>query len=258
MAKFIGTLEEFEQFIGPATNKIVTKLGKALKKKSQASCQNHKLGEHTITAEKCGKHKSLDAAHFSHLAKDRKSIIAAILKQNFPQIEGEYEVCLSEFLIHYEAAHHPLDESLIMLCRQHHSAYDRKNRTVDEACDQETDQLITIQIPDNQELNVNTIKKALMQQIHYLEGKICNIAKISGKIWNFNINKENAEGFLLCYNQFDASVSILKYVDAHEIGNLKKNKETMSIIIPVQEEEFIDKASQFKFEFIEHVYLINE
>lgn len=42
MGKYLRNKEDFEVLIGPFTNKIVTTLGKELRKK-QKSCQNHKL-----------------------------------------------------------------------------------------------------------------------------------------------------------------------------------------------------------------------
>ena len=95
MAEFKGTFKDFEQFIGPTTNKVVTKLGKQLKKK-QKSCQNHSLNDNTINNEKCGVWKKLDAAHFSHLQRDRKSIIKKILEEKYKLSEDLYLVDLEQ------------------------------------------------------------------------------------------------------------------------------------------------------------------
>src|SRR5690606_21357666 len=143
MAVFTGSLVDFEKFIGPATNKIVTRLGKELKK-TQKTCQNDILGEHTTFPDYCGKYKSLDSAHFSHRKLDRKSIIKNILDANYKD-GTTYSVDLNSFLNHYEKAHRPLSDNLIMLCRQHHSAYDKKHKvTADYTEEIDTDTEIQI------------------------------------------------------------------------------------------------------------------
>lgn len=262
MATFEGTLLEFDKFIGPTTNKVVTRLGKQLKK-TQRSCQNDSLKKFTVDDEYCGKYKSLDAAHFSHLKLDRKSIIKNILNKHFKK-DKAYSVDLVKFLQHYEKAHMPLEKNLIMLCRQHHVIYDRFNKSTeaDELESNEIDEIVLINLKDNQEIDLKTdeIKKLLISQIDYLNSANCNIARISGKedfFWNFNIKKSLKSGYLLCLNQFDRTVTVLKYDFLNDqIGNVKKNKNKISLLIPFSETEFKDKGSDYVYEVIECIELV--
>jgi hypothetical protein len=258
MAKFEGTFEEFEKFIGPTTNKLVTKLGKELKK-SQRSCQNHVLGEHTSNSEYCGKYKGLDTAHFSHNKLDRKSMIKNILNEHFAN-ENSYSVDLNLFLSYYEQAHLPLSDNLIMLCRKHHSAYDKKYKVkADDILQNKIDTEIEIASEEITKAGIGKLKKKLVNEIGYLkEGKI-NIASISGKekfFWNFNISKNNKKGFLLCLNQFDKSVTVLKYDFTQlKVGRLKEDKKTISLIVPYSEIEFKDRKTAYEYEIVENIIL---
>lgn len=260
MAKFIGTFEEFETFIGPSTNKIVTRLGKQLKKK-QKSCQNHTLGEHTLDASKCGKHKSLDAAHFSHNGKDRKSIIKRILEKNFKNSDNLYEVNLDAFLDFYNEAHSPVENAIVMLCRTHHSAYDKKNKITDEyiIVDNEPVSIEEQLIPKVGEGTL-AVKTAMQNHVDYLEGVDCFAAGISSESWNFNIPVKSKSGYLLCYNALDLTVTVLKYnFSENDLvclqDNLKKDKKSYSILIPYSDIEFKDIKSGYEFEFVEEFVL---
>lgn len=262
MATFEGTFEDFEKFIGPSTNKMVTRLGKQLKK-TQRSCQNSTLEKNTLNDEFCGKYKNLDAAHFSHKELDRKSIIEKILDAHFKN-DKKYIVDLEQFLIFYEVEHQPLNEKLIMLCRQHHVSYDRfnKSREADELQINETDEVSSISLNNSQEIDLKTdlIKKQIINQFDYLRNTNCNIARISGKdefFWNFNIDKNIKNGYLLCLNQFDRTVTVLKYdFSINQIGNVKKNVNKISLLIPFSETEFKDKGSNYLYEVIECIKLV--
>lgn len=239
----------------------MTRLGKQIKK-TQKSCQNDLLKENTVVNEYCGKYKSLDAAHFSYRQLDRKSIIRNILNQHFKK-GNVFTVDLNMFLVHYEEAHKPLNENLIMLCRQHHVSYDRHNKSseADELESNEIDEVISISLNDNQEIGLKTdeIKKQLINKFDYLNNTNCNIARISGKVeffWNFNIKKSIKTGLLICMNQFDKSVTISKYdFTFDKVGTDKKDKEKISLTIPYSESEFLDKKTNYKYEVVEYIKL---
>ncbi|MEJ5106652.1 hypothetical protein [Chryseobacterium sp. MYb328] len=201
MAVFEGSFADFEKFIGPATNKIITKLGRELKK-SQKTCQNNALGEYTNNPDYCGRYKCLDTAHFSHKKLDRKSIIRNILNRYFKNGDS-YSVNLNTFLNHYEEAHKPLKDNLIMLCRQHHSAYDKKHKVVDEyVLDNEIDNKIQFNDKKITEIDSGKLKERLVNEIRYLKKGNNNISSISGKekfIWNFNISKNSKKGFFIMF-----------------------------------------------------------
>lgn len=250
MARFIGTEDEFNQYIGPRTNKIVTSLGKELRKK-QKSCQNHVEG---IEGDKCGKHKLLDAAHFSHKNRDRKSIIKEILDKNFSS-EDNYDVDLEYFNNLFIEAHYPLEENLVMLCRQHHSQYDKKNkRIVNYAEDAvEIEEVIDIHVALDFKKNAKEIKKDIISQIEYLSSGDVSIASLSHDSWNFNISKNSSKGWLLAFNQYDNSVTILKYdLTAVDVSTLvKKDKKKLSLNIPFSDEKFIEKKTGYVFEVVD-------
>lgn len=256
MALFEGTLEEFERFIGPATNKVVTKLGKQLKK-SQKSCQNSTLEGVSSNSENCGKYKSLDAAHFSHKELDRKSIIKNILNNNFKKDEI-YSVKLDHFLSLYEQEHFPLNEKLIMLCRQHHSAYDKKYKLVTNyAVEEEIDNQIEIGDQEITKIVVKQLKKKIVNSLEYLKNVDCKIASIINEQWNFNIKNDIKNGYLLCLNQFDRTVTVLRYDFSNDqVGNVKKDGNKISLLIPFSETQFKDKSIDYLYEVIECIKMV--
>ena len=254
MAVFTGSLADFEKFIGPATNRIVTKLGKELKK-SQKTCQNNVLGEHTTVAEYCGKYKSLDSAHFSHKKLDRKSIIKNILNVNFKN-GNSYSVDLNTFLHHYEEAHKPLKDNLIMLCRQHHRAYDKKHKVKNEYYEENDIDTEMKADKDITKSDVKQLKNKLIDSLDYLKNANSKIARISGEQWNFNIGIEEKKGYLLCLNQFDWTITVLKYdFSVYQIGNLKKDGNKISLLIPFSESAFRDKFTAYQYEMVENINL---
>lgn len=257
MGKYIGNKEDFEVFIGPFTNKIVTTLGKELRKK-QKSCQNHKLEKNTCNNAKCGKYKLLDTAHLSHLNLDRRTIIYNILEQYYKTGENLYEVELNEFLNFYKAAHLPLENKLIMLCRQHHKRYDtfvKKSNPnfIIENYDDFVVEEETIAV-ETENITSKEIKKILIKQeiLEDIENKHQSISKLHGKkdnfFWEFNVPKNSKLGYLICYNQLDKSVVILNYHLNNNLGKLKKDKKKIDIIIPFHNESFIDKHSGIELE----------
>ncbi|SFH77868.1 hypothetical protein [Halpernia frigidisoli] len=225
MALFEGTLEEFEKFIGPATNKVVTRLGKQLKK-TQKSCQNHIIGDKT-----CGVWKSLDAGHFSHLGNDRKSMIQEILKKYLIKNGLIYHVDLMLFLDEFEKAHSPLNKNLIMLCRQHHINYDLKNRIKDKKITIEQNYNDT-EISENdiqepilisQEILLNNLatrvdKKVVKDKIIFLLAHLnistenCAFAKYTNKKWQFDIaeKKLDQDYNFIFYNSLNYSFDVGK------------------------------------------------
>lgn len=255
MALFEGSFVDFEKFIGPATNKIVTKLGKELKKR-QKTCQNNFLGKHTMNCDKCGKYKSLDTAHFSHKKLDRKSIIKNILNEYYKN-GSSYSVDLNTFLNHYQEAHLPLEDNLIMLCRPHHRAYDKKHNVKDEYFEEnDVDTGVMVDSEDSRKSDVKQLKNKLIDSLDYLKNANSKIARISGEQWNFNIGIEEKKGYLLCLNQFDWTITVLKYdFSVYQIGNLKKDGNKISLLIPFSESEFRDKFTEYQYEIVENINL---
>lgn len=227
MAKFEGTFLEFEKFIGATTNKVITRLGKQLKK-HQKSCQNH-----SIDGENCGIWKRLDAAHFSHKDRDRKTLVEQILKTNFLDegSKGIYKVDLNVFLKKFEEEHAPLHDNLIMLCRTHHSKYDKKNKVASsiEILDEEYDEIEINENEINKDVDVEehvvmnnlddkhdkkAVKEAIISylQIFKVNKDNCSFAKFGNKKWQFDIieKKLDKDYFFIFYNSIDNSYDVGK------------------------------------------------
>jgi hypothetical protein len=259
MATFEGTFEEFEKFIGPATNKVVTKLGKELKK-TQKSCQNNSLKENTTNSEYCGVWKSLDAAHFSHLGKDRKSLISKILKTNYVKEGNIFSVPLFKFLEKFEKAHSLLDKNLIMLCRQHHVQYDIKNRGTKNIAEDNYKEIEVsaneveeaIRVEENMMLNnlesthdKTAVKSAIihrLQNIGVNKGN-CTFAKQGNKKWQFDIieNKLNQDYYFIFYNSLNYTFDIGKL--------LQSDIEKMKVVLKSKEYETRNNEKSFSVFF---------
>ena len=109
MATFKGTEKDFNLFIGPLTRNIVCNL--ARKHKKHTTCQYEKG---------CNKRTGLEAAHIK--GKERPVIIASLLA----------EVDLKEFEEKFKAAHNPIEETILPLCKKHHIEYDKKEGITEE------------------------------------------------------------------------------------------------------------------------------
>lgn len=227
MAKFEGTFLEFEKFIGPTTNKIVTRLGKQLKK-NQKSCQNH-----AIQGESCGIWKRLDAAHFSHKNKDRKSMIEEILKTNFISTHSTeiYTVDLELFLNKFNEVHTPLQDNLIMLCRKHHRQYDiiNKDASNTEVLEEEYDDTEIVENESNKDVEIEQhvvlnnlndkhdkklVKEAIINylNIYDVNKENCSFAKFGNKKWQFDIieKKLDKDYFFIFYDSSDNTFDVGK------------------------------------------------
>jgi len=110
-AEFRGSIKEFYRFIEPRIrNKINTDTRK-LKKSHNKKCQKCKEENHI-----------LEAAHIH--GKERRTIIESVLKKysNEKVIVCDLQKVEREII----AAHHPLKECFLFLCRKCHKEYDRK------------------------------------------------------------------------------------------------------------------------------------
>ena len=109
MAKFTGTLNEFDRFIGPRLRNVVqTSLGRK---------HRNYIGK----CEMCPKTDDLHAAHMH--GTDRKSLIKEALGDNCINEKIE-DVDLAEFERKFKELHIPPERIFKILCRQCHREYD--------------------------------------------------------------------------------------------------------------------------------------
>ncbi|MDM1346497.1 hypothetical protein [Myroides marinus] len=246
MALFTGSFKEFEKYVGPTTNKLITKLGKELKRE-QKSCQNHQIG-----GENCGVWKRLDAAHFSSQGRDRKSMIKELLESNFKIEEDIYNVDLDKFIILFEEQHRNkgLSSNLIMLCRQHHARYDLpyKGKNVGFEYEDveilENYSLLPLLLTDAISEHKSTeIKKSIVKEINELGVTLsnCSYAKFTNKKWQFDIKEDKLKQdlYFVFYNPSDYSFDIGKITEA----------ELDKISMSLKQKEYDDRKAERSFSF---------
>jgi hypothetical protein len=111
MAIFIGTIKEFNKYIGGYSRNTVQNITRKHKKE---------IGK----CEHCGSRtKKLQAAH--RKGKERPEIVCSIL-QNY--IEDKIiNIELETFEQQYLLCHQPIDEAIIVLCKKCHQEYDKNS-----------------------------------------------------------------------------------------------------------------------------------
>ena len=107
MASFIGTNQEFKRFIGPRLRNLIQQITK-----------NHKA--EVASCEHCGSKENLESAHVH--GRDRNEIIDLILTDYTNN--GVITVELSKFEEKFIYEHHPLEKSILILCKECHGKYD--------------------------------------------------------------------------------------------------------------------------------------
>lgn len=254
MAFFEGTPDEFYKFIGPRTSDIVTKLARP-KRKEQKSC-----GRKNEDGQPCRNHARLDAAHLK--GNTRREIIERILKDfgKHGSKKGTYEIDLDVFEEKFERAHDDFFKVINFMCRKHHKAYDMKNKIENDEDDYKE---IEEEKIENDIINFGSdtkeVKSFLIEKLEYLTNKNCVAARISDENWNFNpkVSQLDKDCYLLCFNQFEQYVIVLK-IEAKTINPelVKKEKsDRTSLNIPYSESEFIEKKTGTVLEYIETVGL---
>lgn len=107
MASFIGTHQEFRRYIGPMLRNLVQQITK-IHKAEISACEH------------CGLKENLESAHVKD--RDRNEIIDFILRE-FTTNEV-ITVNLSVFEKKFKEEHHPIEKSILILCRNCHKLYD--------------------------------------------------------------------------------------------------------------------------------------
>jgi len=119
MARFIGSIEDYEKYIGPRIRNVVNLIAKNERDKKQGIC------------EFCGKESELQAAHKQ--GKERKTLIRQALEKynNGSYLDIDIEKCENEII----ELHKPIDQVFYFLCSDCHRKYDNENKqkTIDTA-----------------------------------------------------------------------------------------------------------------------------
>ncbi|MFD2943262.1 hypothetical protein [Flavobacterium notoginsengisoli] len=117
MAKFNGTIKDFEKFVGPRLRNIVQTSIARKYKRSIAQCQ----------FEKCGTTENLEAAHIH--GNDRKTLIKKSLGESI--VDGRIvDLDLNLFEKTFVKLHYPLEKSFMILCKECHRKYDNVTESI--------------------------------------------------------------------------------------------------------------------------------
>jgi hypothetical protein len=117
MAKFIGSVEEFHDFIGPKLRNAINDMTRTRRKKRGGVC------------EICEKKAELQSAHVH--GRDRRSLIEKVLLK-YADDYGTIQCLLEEVETRILQAHLPIEETFKFLCQPCHTRYD-SNRTQPES-----------------------------------------------------------------------------------------------------------------------------
>lgn len=135
MAKFNGTLEEFEKFVGPRLRNVVqTSLSRKYKQE---------IGK----CEECKTKKNLESAHVH--SNDRKKIIRDALDGHLLN-NIIIDLDLIAFEDRFIKLHNPLNKTFIILCKECHRKYDNIKESI-EIEDIEPVEIISIGMNDTKE-----------------------------------------------------------------------------------------------------------
>jgi hypothetical protein len=256
MAEFEGKLDDFYTFLGPRTSNIVTNIASTYRKGK--SCTQKKED-----GKACGKWRYLDAAHLK--GRERKKLIEEILEEHAEKLETDkYKIELTKFEEAFRKKHTDFDKVIEFMCRKHHKVYDTKNKikpNEDEYIEvEEPNGEIKIDIDIDFTTDSKVIKRKLIAAKEYLKDDNCAIAKISHDNWNFNMNIDNAVNgyYLVCFNQFENSFTVITFDKGRIIDSkklLKKSKDdTISLNIPYTDnKEFFEKNAEYEFEIVEYL-----
>jgi hypothetical protein len=113
MARFIGTIEDYEKYIGPRIRNIVNTFAKSERDSRNGKC------------EFCGQNTELESAH-KH-GKERNQLIKEALKKydNGSYFDIDVEKCEQDIL----ELHTPINAVFYFLCRKCHRSYDSNGKS---------------------------------------------------------------------------------------------------------------------------------
>ena len=110
MAEFVGTIEEFNRYIGPRIRNVINVIAKSERKSRNGICEH------------CGAKAELQSAHIK--GHERTLIIKDVLS-NYK--DGE-SIDINEVESEIINRHYPIKEKFLFICKSCHTKYDAKDR----------------------------------------------------------------------------------------------------------------------------------
>ena len=192
MASFIGTNKEFRRYIGPRLRNLVQQFTK--KHKAEISACEH-----------CTIKENLESAHVH--GRDRNEIIDLVLSQ-FTH-NDIITVDIEKFEGLFKKEHHPLEKSILILCRKCHREYDTK-----------VPKLNVLNIENNVAAKVNIKKSEATEKYDYLP---ITLEPSSAKIFKQELLLSKQAIIETIYNNGSVEKKIWKAQKFHESSNLLGN-----------------------------------
>lgn len=239
MARFIGTVEEFNKFIGGYTrNKI------------QYETRRHKskIGK----CEHCGSRtKKIESAHLR--GKERPVIIGNIL-QNYID-NNIIDIELNTFEEQYLMCHTPIEEVIKVLCKKCHHKYDNQeisNNTISED-KQIEDFMKNITLNKRDAIDLFNTKGYSLNNNNTI---FSNINKSKDVYWLEPHNDKFKDFFYIILNDSINNKLHLFHIESNQITNPEKefeqrnDKDYSKLIIKYSDNSFIDKE---RYDFKTHL-----
>lgn len=242
---FEGTRDDFHRFLSGFCRNLVQKITRPYKTKV-GCCQN------------CGTNdKQLDAAH-TH-GNERKVIINNILAKY--ERKGKIRINLDVFELLFIEAHQPIEESILILCKNCHSEYDQKIT--------KQDNVSTRSEPLPKSNSHHTMTKS--EAIQYINNKLgktklslsntnySNINKGSGRFWlNIEPSRFQSDLNIILVDKTDLIWINLPSNSVKDPANTfytRKDNGKVDLDIPTKEDhEFLRDKSGYDFRPFTTIY----
>ena len=204
MPRFIGTVDDYEKYIGPRIRNIVNILAKNERNNRNGKC------------EFCGEHAELESAH-KH-GKERKTIIREALKKynNGTYFDVDVEKCEKEIL----ELHKPIEKTFYFLCRKCHRKYDNNKSENKSSVNKD----ITNEPINNEKLKIAVDKcdDVIVNEINKIDRRI--------KGWLLRREQYNSKilyAFIKIYKQNNGIVKYTQLCEEANIPDFKENFDQM-------------------------------
>jgi ribosome-binding protein aMBF1 (putative translation factor) len=201
MARFIGTIDDYEKYIGPRIKNVVNTFAK-----SERDSRNRKC-------EFCGKNAELESAH-KH-GKERKQLIKEALKKydNGTYFDVDVEKCEHDIL----ELHNPINSVFYFLCRECHRKYDSNNSQeiiVNTQPSMENDAKKEYSNNKPHQLQVNKNDDEIVNEINKIERRI--------KGWFLNREQKNSKILYAFIKIYEENNGIVEYNKLKETAGITK------------------------------------
>jgi len=242
MVKFIGSLEDYEKYIGPRIRNIVNIVTKSERQKRQGICDF------------CGKKAELQSAH-KH-GRDRKTLIREALKKynNGSCFNVDVEKCENEII----KLHTPINHIFYFLCMKCHREYDSENKikAIKDVNKTRTNKKIQKPSENDNKLSkedaIRIINKKLSLSINGSNTTFSNINNTVQVWWFEPTNDRFNNDFHLILNDHHKKKLYYFFIKNNSITEPEntfhqKTVNKSQIIINVEDDNFQDVKRGFKF-----------